>query len=93
MRPYGVSVTTVCPGAVATGLYSVLPALVRILEVAGKLGLVYSSEKLVRKALRAMFRRRRCVTTGFINHFFAPVINATPKFVVDRIWRKIIGKK
>lgn len=93
MRPYGVSVTTVCPGAVATGLYSVLPALVKILEVAGKFGLVYSPEKLVRKALRAMFRHRRCVTPGFINHFFAPAVNAIPQFAVDRIWRKIIGKK
>ena len=88
MLPYGVSVTTVCPGAVATGLYSVLPALVKILEVAGKFGLVYSPEKLVRKALRAMFRRRRCVTPGFINHFFAPVVNALPRFAVNRIWKK-----
>ena len=89
MRPYGVSVTAVCPGAVATGLYSVLPALVKILEVAGKFGLVYSPEKLVRKALRAMFRGRRCVTPGFINHFFAPAVNAIPRFAVNRIWRKL----
>ena len=89
MRPFGVSVTTVCPGAVATGLYSVLPALVKILSMAAKFGLVYSPEKLVRKALRAMFRRRRCVTPGFINHFFAPIVNAIPRFAVDRIWGKL----
>ena len=93
MHPYGVSVTTVCPGAVATGLYSVLPVLVKILKVAGKFGLVYSPEKLVRKALKAMSRRRRCVTPGFINHFFAPVINVIPRCAVNRIWRKIIGEK
>lgn len=92
MKPYGVSVTTVCPGAVATGLYSVLPALVKILKVAGKFGLVYSPEKLVRKALRAMIHRRRCVTPGFINHLFAPAVNAIPKGVVNRIWKKIIKK-
>lgn len=92
MKPYGVSVTTICPGAVATGLYSVLPALVKILNVAGKFGMVYSPEKLVRKALRAMLRRRRCVTPGFINHFFAPAINAIPRFAVDRIWRKLMNK-
>lgn len=89
MRPYGVSVTTVCPGAVATGLYSVLPALVRILEVAGRFGLVYSPEKLVRKALKAMLLRRRCVTPGFINHFFAPAVNLIPRFAVNRIWKKL----
>lgn len=90
MRPYGVSVTAVCPGAVATGLYSVLPGLVRILKVAGKFGLVYSPEKLVRKALKAMLRRRRCVTPGFINLFFAPVVNALPRSAVVSIWKKII---
>lgn len=89
MVPYGVTVTVVCPGAVATGLYSVLPALVKILEVAAKFGLVYSPEKLVRKALRAMFRGRRCVTPGFINHFFAPIVNAIPRFAVNRIWKKL----
>lgn len=88
MIPYGVSVTTVCPGAVATGLYSVLPGLVKILKVAGRFGLVYSPEKLVRKALKAMFRRRRCVTPGFINLFFAPIVNAIPRFAVNRIWKK-----
>ena len=86
--PYGVSVTAVCPGAVATGLYSVLPALVKILEVAGRFGMVYSPEKLVRKALKAMFRGRRCVTPGFINHFFAPIVNSIPRFAVNKIWKK-----
>lgn len=89
MKPYGVSVTAVCPGAVSTGLYSVLPALVKILKVAGKFGLVYSPEKLVRKALKAMFRRRRCVTPGWFNLLFAPAVNALPKRLVSRIWREL----
>lgn len=93
MHPYGVSVTTVCPGAVATGLYSVLPVLVKILKVAGKFGLVYSPEKLVRKALNAMLHRRRCVTPGFINCFFAPIVNAIPRFMVNRIWGKFTRVK
>ena len=88
MVPYGVSVTTVCPGAVATGLYSVLPGLVKILEVADKFGMVYSPDKLVHKALRAMIRRRRCVTPGFISHFFTPIVNSIPRFAVNRIWKK-----
>ncbi|MBO4645468.1 MAG: SDR family NAD(P)-dependent oxidoreductase [Bacteroidales bacterium] len=89
MRPYGVGVTVVCPGAVDTGLYHVLPGLVRILKVAGKFGLVYSPEKLVRKALRAMFHRRRCVTPGLLNPLFGPTVNALPNFLVHRIWKKL----
>ncbi len=89
MKPYGVGVTTICPGAVSTGLYSVLPVLVKILKVAGKFGLVYSPEKLVRKALKAMFRRRRCVTPGWFNLLFAPAVNALPKRLVSKIWREL----
>ena len=90
MRPYGVVVTAVCPGAVATGLYRVLPGLVKILDMAGRFGMVASAGEVVRKALRAMFRGRRCVTPGFINHFFAPIINSIPRCIVNRIWKKII---
>lgn len=89
MKPYGVSVTVVSPGAVATSLYRVLPTLVKILDVAGKFGLVYSPEKLVRKALKAMFRRRRSVTPGWFNHLYAPAVNVLPKCTVSRIWKKI----
>jgi short-subunit dehydrogenase len=89
MKFYGVSVTAVCPGAVSTGLYKVLPTLVKILAIAGKFGLVYSPQKLVRKALKAMFRRRRCVTPGWFNLLFAPAVNALPKRLVSRIWREL----
>lgn len=93
MKPYGVSVTVVSPGAVSTGLYSVLPTLVKILDVAGKFGLVYSPHKLVRKALKAMFRRRRSVTPGWFNHFYAPAVNILPKCTVNRIWGKIAASE
>ncbi len=92
MKPYGVGATALCPGAVATGLYNVLPGLVKILKVAGKFGMVYSPEKMVRRALRAMFRRRRSITPGFINIFFAPIVNGLPNWFVNRVWRKFTGK-
>ena len=90
MKPYGVSVTVVSPGAVSTGLYSVLPTLVKILDVAGKFGLVYSPQKLVKKALKAMFHRRRSIIPGWFNHLYAPTVNLLPKRAVSRIWRKIV---
>lgn len=89
MKPYGVSVTTLAPGAVSTGLYSVLPGLVRVLDFAGKFGLVYSPAKLVRRALRALSHRRRFLTPGFINHFFAPAVNSLPKPIVAWIWNRV----
>ncbi len=89
MRPYNVGVTTICPGAVDTSLYSVLPQIDKLFKLGKKLGIVMTPEKLVRKALRAMFRKKRSVVPGFINHFFAPIVNLLPIWAVNRIWKKM----
>lgn len=59
LKPYGVYVTDVSPGAVDTGLYSISPTLTKI----GKgLGIIVSPQTLVRRALRALFRGRAKTT-------------------------------
>lgn len=59
LKPYGVYVTDVSPGAVDTGLYNISPALTKL----GKcLGIIVSPETLVRRALRALFRGRAKIT-------------------------------
>lgn len=59
LRPYGVHVTDVSPGAVDTGLYSIKPALTKI----GKcLGIIVSPQTLVRRGLRALFQGRAKTT-------------------------------
>jgi hypothetical protein len=55
LKPYGVYVTDVSPGAVDTGLYSIPPIFTKI----GKcLGIIVSPQTLVRRGLRALFRGR-----------------------------------
>ena len=85
MRPYGVGVTVVCPGAIATPLYKLKPSL---LKVGVKIGLIGTPEWLVRRALRGMFRRRRVVKPGFMNYYLPPLIAILPNGVVYRLWRK-----
>lgn len=59
LRPYGVYVTDVSPGAVDTGLYSIKPVYTKI----GKaLGIIASPQMLVRRALRALFAGRAKTT-------------------------------
>lgn len=59
LKPYGVYVTDVSPGAVDTGLYSISPTLTKL----GKcLGIIVSPETLVRRALRALFHGRAKTT-------------------------------
>ena len=55
LKPYGVYVTDVSPGAVDTGLYSIAPIWTKI----GKcLGIIVSPQTLVRRGLRALFHGR-----------------------------------
>lgn len=85
MRPYGVGVTVVCPGAIATPLYKLKPSLLRL---GVKIGLIGTPEWLVRRALKGMFRKRRVVKPGAMNYYLPPLIAILPKRLVDRLFRK-----
>lgn len=86
MRPYGVGVTVVCPGAIATPLYKLKPSMLRL---GVKIGLIGTPEWLVRRALRGLFRHRRVVKPGAMNYYLPPLISLLPKRLVLRIWKKI----
>ena len=85
MRPYGVGVTTVCPGAIATPLYRLKPSL---LNLGVKLGLIGTPQWLVRKALNGMMRKKRVVKPGFMNVYLPPLIALLPNKLVEKLWQK-----
>ena len=85
MRPYGVGVTTVCPGAIATPLYKLKPSLLRI---GVKIGLIGTPQWLVRKALNGMMRKKRVVKPGFMNVYLPPLIALLPNKLVEKLWQK-----
>lgn len=86
LRPYGVSVTTVCPAAIATPLYRLSEDKMRL---GVRLGLIKTPQWLVKRALKAMFRRRRVVSPGFMNVWLPPLIALLPGPLVALIWKKI----
>lgn len=81
---YGVTVTAVCPGAVATDLYGLPPRLQRL---GIRLGILMRPERLARKGLRAMFRGKRCVMPGAINRLFVLIPPLIPSPLVRWIKR------
>ena len=89
MRPYGVGVTTVCPAAIATPLYRLKPELMRL---GVRTGFIRTPKWLVRRALRALFRRRRVIAPAFMNVWLPALIAALPGPLIDRIWQKVIRK-
>lgn len=75
LADYGVSVTTVCPGAVCTNLY---PLSDRLKKLAIRLGIMMRPEKLAKKAVSAMFRGRSSLIPGAINRIFLPFLLPLP---------------
>jgi len=83
----GVSITTVCPGAVATNLYA-LPS--RYMTLGKRLGVIMSPERLARLAVKKMFRRKaEFIPGGFVNRLFIFLVMALPEVLIRRMKGKI----
>ena len=85
LKPFGVYVTNVSPGAVDTGLYSIKPALTKL----GKcLGIIVSPETLARRGLRAMFHGRSKTTVPTVFwHLLCGIILLIPTCLLRLIRR------
>jgi len=86
LKPYGVGVTTVCPGAIATPLYRLSESKLRL---GVRLGLIGTPRWLVGRALRAMFRRRRVVSPGLMNVYLPALIALLPGPLIAWLWNKL----
>lgn len=86
MHPYGVNVLSVTPGAVDTGLYGLSMPL-RRLAVAIRVSI--PPQKLVKKALKALFRGKKQCMPGLINHIAVPFLKHLPDWLVFFVINKI----
>ena len=90
LTPFGVTVTTVCPAAVDTGLYPLGDRLRRFLR---GIGVIRTPEWLVRRSLKAMFRGRRTFSPGLTNALLPPLIALFPARLIDHLGLKWIRKE
>lgn len=90
LKPYGVTVTTVCPAAIDTGLYPLGDKLRGTLK---RFGIIKSPEWLVRRALKGMFRGRRLMRPGPLNRLVPFVVSLLPNRAIDRLGMKWINHK
>jgi short-subunit dehydrogenase len=81
----GVSVTNAYFGAVDTPL---VPLRENLRKLARALAVMIRPEKAVDKALNALFRRRRGVMPGILNHIFKPICIILPDSLLGWIYRK-----
>ena len=90
LRPYGVGVTTVCPAAIATPLYRLKPSL---MELGVRTRVIHTPAWLVRRALRAMFRRRRVVSPSAMNLWLPPLIALLPGPLEQWLWKRLSSSR
>ena len=88
LKPQGVNITVMTPGAVDTALFGLAPHLRRL---AVNLMVSIPPEKLVKRALRKMFRGKKADMPGVINHLCTPLLKHTPDWLVF-FAIKLIGK-
>lgn len=86
LKPYGVTVTAICPGAIDTGLYGLSP---RLRRLAVGLGVSMRPEKLVKIALKKLRKGKKQVMPGAINYLFFPLIKHLPDWVVFATMKRI----
>ena len=86
LKPQNVGITVMAPGAVDTGLFGLAPNL-RKLAVA--LTVSIPPEKLVKRALKKMFRNKKADTPGFINWLSTPLLKHTPDWMLFFAQKKL----
>ena len=79
LKPYNVHITVMAPGAVDTGLFGLAP---NLRKLAVNLTVSIPPEKLVKRALKKMFKGKKADTPGFINWLSTPLLKHTPDWLL-----------
>lgn len=83
---YNVYVTTVFPGAVATNLFDQKKLDIRR---GLKYGIVMSADKVVKKSLRVLFRKKATLTPGIINKILKVLVLFAHPWIIRVLYRKL----
>ncbi|MBQ7698488.1 MAG: SDR family NAD(P)-dependent oxidoreductase [Paludibacteraceae bacterium] len=86
LRPKGVRVTVMAPGAVDTALFGLSP---RWRKIAVSLHVSIPPEKLVRRALKDLFKGKKSDTPGVLNWLATPLLRHTPDWLMNLVYRKV----
>lgn len=86
LKPYNVHITVMAPGAVDTGLFGLAP---KLRKLAVNLTVSIPPEKLVKRALKKLFKGKQADTPGFINWLSTPFLKHTPDWILFLAQKKL----
>jgi len=87
-KPLGVGITVMAPGAVDTALFGLSP---KLRKLAVNLTVSIPPEKLVKRALKKLFKNKKADTPGFLNWLATPLLKHTPDWMLF-LTMKYVGK-
>ena len=86
LQPHNVGITVMAPGAVDTALFGLAP---NLRKLAVNLTVSIPPERLVKRALKKMFRGKKADTPGFINWLSTPMLKHTPDWILFLAQKKL----
>ena len=86
LKPYGVHVLAMAPGAVDTPLFGLSP---RLRQLAVRLTVSIPPERLVRRALKKLFKGKKADTPGLLNWLATPLLKHPPDWLLFAVYRRI----
>ena len=86
LQPHNVGITVMAPGAVDTALFGLAP---NLRKLAVNLPVSIPPERLVKRALKKMFRGKKADTPGFINWLSTPMLKHTPDWILFLAQKKL----
>ncbi|MCF0174585.1 MAG: SDR family NAD(P)-dependent oxidoreductase [Bacteroidales bacterium] len=89
LRPYGVTVTGICPAAIATPLYNLDP---KLMKFGVAILAIHTPTWLVNRALRGTFRRKRLVKPSMMNIYLPIIFNLIGKRTMSFVYKKVTKK-
>jgi short-subunit dehydrogenase len=83
---YNVGVTTVCPGAVDTGLFNLKP---KLRKLGRNFGIIMPPDTLAKRSLKKMYRKRITYIPGIFNKIILPFLLLLPVRVLAFFYEKM----
>ena len=87
LKPQNVGITVMAPGAVDTELFGLSP---KWRKIAVNLTASIPPEKLVKRALRNLFRNKKADTPGVLNWLSTPLLKHTPDWMLLFAQKKLV---
>ena len=90
LKPFGINVTCMMPGPIATGFYDAANLNMRLLKIPG---IVHKPELAARKGINSLFNNRAVCIPGLINKILILMVPLFPNLLISRIYGRTLRSR